>query len=131
MRAKNNVSIHAPAWGATCLPAIFFSILARFNPRARVGRDQITRSLALAIICFNPRARVGRDLKIQIKKRKWLVSIHAPAWGATRGGLKGNPGQVVSIHAPAWGATRLSCSNACWGASFNPRARVGRDLRNY
>jgi len=34
---------------------------------------------------------------------------------------------LVSIHAPAWGATELEEVCAETGASFNPRARVGRD----
>ncbi len=34
---------------------------------------------------------------------------------------------MVSIHAPAWGATQ-SLSNTLSGSNgFNPRARVGRD----
>ena len=33
------------------------------------------------------------------------VSIHAPAWGATRHLLVRLRGMQVSIHAPAWGAT--------------------------
>ena len=33
------------------------------------------------------------------------VSIHAPAWGATRFGVRPGQCQHVSIHAPAWGAT--------------------------
>ena len=33
------------------------------------------------------------------------VSIHAPAWGATRHPVKDPVGIRVSIHAPAWGAT--------------------------
>ncbi len=33
----------------------------------------------------------------------------------------------VSIHAPAWGATRLDGSQGAGGQGFNPRARVGRD----
>jgi len=33
---------------------------------------------------FNPRARVGRDSLLQKSwERSMLVSIHAPAWGAT------------------------------------------------
>ena len=35
-----------------------------------------------------------------------LVSIHAPAWGATLIILvRVDPSSFVSIHAPAWGAT--------------------------
>ena len=33
----------------------------------------------------------------------------------------------VSIHAPAWGATRYRARKARRSASFNPRARMGRD----
>ena len=35
---------------------------ARFNPRARVGRDTLDRYSGLKRRGFNPRARVGRDL---------------------------------------------------------------------
>ena len=76
-----------------------------FNPRARVGRDQIARPLITKHGHFNPRARVGRD-DIFPRRRLWIViSIHAPAWGATL-------------------ADRLPC-RVLW--HFNPRARVGRD----
>ena len=81
----------------------------------------------------------------------FCVSIHAPAWGATK--IKGGATRPrrVSIHAPAWGATNfcediqvifsVSIHAPAWGAtnpptgelyssqSFNPRARVGRDLK--
>ena len=56
------VSIHAPAWGATRVMMRGLRVMARFYPRARVGRDLqgvLTRS--------------------QLTQ----VSIHAPAWGAT------------------------------------------------
>jgi len=57
-----NVSIHAPAWGAT----MFFV------------------SFTDGKMCFNPRARVGRDLDIAVELLQGIdVSIHAPAWGAT------------------------------------------------
>ena len=37
------------------------------------------------------------------------------------------PTTTVSIHAPAWGATRGFCRLAATSIRFNPRARVGRD----
>ena len=55
-----DVSIRAPAWGATPLPSI---------PRTRH--------------CFNPRARVGRDIWMPLPGFFPGVSIRAPAWGAT------------------------------------------------
>ena len=33
------------------------------------------------------------------------ISIHAPAWGATRIAVFGIQHISISIHAPAWGAT--------------------------
>ena len=35
------------------------------------------------------------------------VSIHAPAWGATKSGARADVVVRVSIHAPAWGATQI------------------------
>jgi len=102
---SESVSIHAPAWGAT--PS-FTS----------------TRSL---IGCFNPRARVGRDITQQCADISKGVSIHAPAWGATKSFQRTPDSQPVSIHAPAWGATGPIISVTFDQASFNPRARVGRD----
>ena len=56
------------------------------------------------------------------------VSIHAPAWGATEPGLKPAATTRVSIHAPAWGATRLIRPAQGHVACFNPRSRMGSDL---
>ena len=54
------VSIHAPAWGATCYLALCFRVVC-FNPRARMGRDSANLSEAQHLLSFNPRARMGRD----------------------------------------------------------------------
>ncbi len=102
---RHNVSIHAPAWGATPSRCRLAPSPCRFNPRARVGRDacecverpgcqqfQSTRprgarpapeDQAPVRRCFNPRARVGRDLVDNPGYEYEDVSIHAPAWGAT------------------------------------------------
>ena len=58
------------------------------------------------------------------------VSIHAPAGGATLDFHWSYAGQNVSIHAPAGGATFLSFVRSFIGVSFNPRARRGRDLNS-
>ena len=36
---------------------------------------------------------------------KWRISIHAPAWGATIDLMVAHCAWIISIHAPAWGAT--------------------------
>ena len=77
-----------------------------FNPRARVGRDPAGLQERASRPGFNPRARVGRDEAPDLQP----------------GGLV-----VVSIHAPAWGATLPLALVASFHPGFNPRARVGRD----
>ena len=71
---------------------------------------------------------MGRDRPPGTAARPAPVSIHAPAWGATysRMGLDAEP--PVSIHAPAWGATASIARDQGLKRSFNPRARMGRDL---
>ena len=78
------VSIHAPAWGATWAGGRFYFQLRSFNPRTRVGCDPQIRDI------FYPTV---------------AVSIHAPAWGATTTRKWQDQNGQVSIHAPAWGAT--------------------------
>jgi len=103
---RYSVSIHAPSRGATCFTGRVGRRADRFNPRARVGRDWFARSDSyryyrfnprarvgrdfgpasayVGTYGFNPRARVGRDTRITNSRvDKTLVSIHAPAWGAT------------------------------------------------
>ncbi len=77
---------------------------------------------------FNPRSRVGSD---HIGGREFdavfVVSIRAPAWGATASKSPNKALEEVSIRAPAWGATASINSSAsessvsirapAWGAT--------------
>ena len=102
-----------------------------FNPRARVGRDAAGTLPCPAQSGFNPRARVGRDL-IFDELHTYPDSFQSTRpRGARR--LRHAPEAVgeVSIHAPAWGATPASRRLRSRCCRFNPRARVGRDLRAY
>ena len=149
VRQLNDVSIHAPAWGATlrrafCVSAELFQStrprgarrlqlverpdLQMFqSTRPRGARRKVRRHHNRHRASFNPRARVGRDITVSPSQLAAMVSIHAPAWGATnlcgcsyslatfqstrpRGArqsviAKPNQTHKVSIHAPAWGAT--------------------------
>ncbi len=108
----------------------------RFNPRARRGRDlRITRYYSNSTR-FNPRARRGRDRKIQ--EWEWYTDGFNPR--ARRGRDDEFNGfsffSIVSIHAPAGGATISGFISRNAERSFNPRARRGRDkilvgLRRY
>ena len=121
-----------------------------FNPRARVGRDLEDRDAIQFATGFNPRARVGRDRTratgraggggFQSTRPRGARPSHARTRTPSRAFQSTRPRGArpeseiitlaflgVSIHAPAWGATggrRPLCRD---NASFNPRARVGRD----
>ena len=56
-----NVSIHAPARGATRNVCGCTHTRHGFNPRAREGRDGCAQARRLTHLRFNPRAREGRD----------------------------------------------------------------------
>ncbi|SDZ33303.1 hypothetical protein SAMN05421547_11865 [Delftia lacustris] len=107
-QAREDVSIHAPARGATTTAEAAGPCLWSFNPRARTGRDR------------------GRSLGAGVMDR---VSIHAPARGATQVQQGVLARERVSIHAPARGATGGCCCRRSLPSSFNPRARTGRDIR--
>ena len=123
-----DVSIHAPAWGATVLVAstagsATVSIHAPAWGATLRGRRQsgpIPVSIHApawgATTCeylrFYERdefqstpPRGGRRHGYSFSREYSGVSIHAPAWGATGGDLTGTYYINVSIHAPAWGAT--------------------------
>ena len=55
-----------------------------FNPRPRVGGDESPLRAGAEVQSFNPRPRVGGDTMGKIRLALVFVSIHAPAWGATR-----------------------------------------------
>ena len=125
---KGDISIHAPAWGATALYA--------------------AQSRRVLVISIHAPAWGATCLNVLVGHHH-SISIHAPAWSATsrscfqitqylfqstrpRGARQRQivgfrAVAFISIHAPAWGATRcLRLSVTCL-TYFNPRARVGRD----
>ena len=104
--AITDISIHAPARGATYAGGAGSQSVIHFNPRPREGGDY--------------HAYYYHTFQSQI-------SIHAPARGATR--LVPDLGQVavISIHAPARGATSGNKSFLWVYLYFNPRPREGGD----
>ena len=77
-----------------------------FNSRSRVGSDDRETRQAALRRRFNSRSRVGSDPQTLTHPTRGNVSIHAPAWGATRPPRHPDTLHDVSIHAPAWGATQ-------------------------
>ena len=73
------------------------------------------------------RPQGARHVETSLAQEEPLVSIHAPARGATD--TQDHPGsnQEVSIHAPARGATRMLLPKPPTMWCFNSRARKRRD----
>ena len=103
LAAKDAVSIHAPARGATAQSDNDGPLFPFQSTRPRGARPTYLVVSGLRV-CFNPRARAGRD----------------GVWPRLP------PRAKVSIHAPARGAT-LQPRRCALGSGFNPRARAGRD----
>ena len=55
---------------------------------------------------------MGCDTEGFVIVMMWIVSIHAPTWGATLIIVIFKFVRVVSIHAPTWGATRKPVSQS-------------------
>ena len=120
------ISIHAPARGATykllasSFNKKFQSTLPRgerqenhrrgsggknFNPRSREGSDRAYWRGRGIRRDFNPRSREGSDSGDVVITNNRVISIHAPARGATCAFIARKGAQHISIHAPARGAT--------------------------
>ena len=112
--------------GRDCPPLRQSAASTSFNPRAREGRDADWRAAGLALQAFNPRAREGRDGGFKPLQLSRVLSIHAPARGATsapfgsaaRNNFQSTRPRGARPCADAWTAKELA---------FNPRAREGRD----
>ena len=145
------VSIHAPARGATDAQIVERMHSHGFNPRSRTGSDDLYIAETVREREFQSTLPHGERQEELIKEYKSIkVSIHAPARGATGSYWRPRPFRGVSIHAPARGATsasrfgtstlqafqstlphgeRLSWSKFRYllTSCFNPRSRTGSD----
>ena len=72
------------------------------------------------IVSIHAPARGATD-GVVVCRRDLGVSIHAPARGATVLDYKAHTSMTVSIHAPARGATQLDFIPFCTFDGFNPR----------
>ena len=110
--------------GQHCPPPF---LVQNFNPRSREGSDrgapvicwqkslfqstlprgerQLLLQSAERLQDFNPRSREGSDKLINFSTMIRVISIHAPARGATNIPKEFKGYTVISIHAPARGAT--------------------------
>ena len=103
LRMLNEVSIHAPAWGATSANAFGEPLGVSIHAPAWGATAAPVLSVPVTLFQFTP-PRGGRH---------------------STGNLGRQP--AVSIHAPAWGATPTSRQQSHWQTRFNSRPRVGGD----
>ena len=124
------VSIHAPARGATGIAIPKLIPVTSFNPRARAGRDGNSLWISsLTVAMFqSTRPRGARRRWRRSSRGLTPVSIHAPARGATcTRGLGPHTRAGFNPRARAGRDDLASFLIAVADASFNPRARAGRD----
>ena len=119
------VSIHAPARGATGFVEGIRKNLDSFNSRAREGRDEASPLVVMPILFQFTRPRGARHDGVVVA-RPPLVSIHAPARGATPWESRWSAQRGFNSRAREgrddWRRTGIPIS-----MSFNSRAREGRD----
>ena len=147
---RYTISIHAPARGATVYDT-YVSDSAKFQstlPRGERLRGRIPNILftdpfqstlprgerrsprepdrGYSLISIHAPARGATD-SAKNTSYDTSISIHAPARGATQGREDHMDRLTISIHAPARGAT--AAANTALGVSgdFNPRSREGSD----
>ena len=61
MQELFEISIHAPAKGATSAGTMQTGIIYYFNPRSREGSDTVGNVVQSVFTDFNPRSREGSD----------------------------------------------------------------------
>ena len=99
------------------------------STRPRGARLHIRQSLRPAGRFQSTRPRGARPQTQILNILDRLISIHAPAWGATGLCVRSCRSDKISIHAPAWGATEqigisgidvlISIHAPAWGATFH------------
>ena len=105
-----------------------FCRVSSFNPRTRVGCDGFQGRGLTGQRCFNPRTRVGCDWDAGRKTRCDACFNPRTRVGCDAGRVSALvDAAAVSIHAPAWGATKSSRTRRSHERGFNPRTRVGCD----
>ena len=79
----SKISIHAPARGATAEAIRIRGSGQYFNPRSRERSDKSFHFMLFVLCNFNPRSRERSDVVGDQKHGTNIISIHAPARGAT------------------------------------------------
>ena len=147
---EKNVSIHAPARGATMYSFTYTPLSPWFQSTRPRGARHALSPLLTAYRRFNPRAREGRDHSERDRKAAWMEFQSTRPRGARpdraaakmlentfqstrpRGARHENLGDkpgILQFQSTRPRGARRCCNryNAIGTRSFNPRAREGRD----
>ena len=107
-----HVSIHAPAWGATSPPTTTSAPSPSFNSRSRVGSDRRSGRFCGRRAGFNSRSRVGSDTRPPAPpKPRRRFQFTLPRGERQSVFCRFFETIEVSIHAPAWGATLVAAAH--------------------
>ena len=151
LRGRRQISIHAPARGATALVKAHSLKLFDFNPRSREGSDHITPGRKMPFMNFNPRSREGSDpvfertiiwqklFQSTLPRGERLIESDTvpfeisfqstlPRGERRRLSVCLTASDYISIHAPARGATDMLFVRFVHKEHFNPRSREGSDI---
>ena len=129
-RIRSEISIHAPARGATAAEFPDAEAVWNFNPRSREGSDAEAPHIKTAQWKdFNPRSREGSDL-LPSREIGYIKRFQStlPRGERLNTSIEVTLSVAISIHAPARGAT--CCHGRLDGLPdyFNPRSREGSDI---
>ena len=127
MRQALIVSIHAPAWGATLTSVDAFEPILFQSTHPHGVRHPMFLN-KWASICFNPRTRMGCDTSHSSISRNAAMFQSTHPHGVRPEVITQATQQIVSIHAPAWGATNCFTFLFFYINCFNPRTRMGCDV---
>ena len=100
-----------------------------FNPRSRMGSDHLLIDDARTTNNFNPRSRMGSDPQQPLLRIQDQISIHAPAWGATKKFFSTKTSSLFQSTLPH-GERRKPFSQSARYFYFNPRSRMGSDTKS-
>ena len=124
------ISIHAPAWGATYRTGgmMKVSLISIHAPAWGATKINVDRIFILIFQSTHPRG--VRRLRLLLHLALCNISIHAPAWGATECGQR-----IVYPEKYFNPRTRVGCDHWFPRKShryidFNPRTRVGCDSKS-
>ena len=124
------ISIHAPAKGATLFfHFLFLSLLISIHAPAKGATFSLSPGNPYSSANFNPRSREGSDYGGFKNCGRWdLFQSTLPR--RERRVFCGCSGRRwrISIHAPAKGATHVELAKERPQSNFNPRSREGSDM---